>query len=68
MTTSWTKISKASGTSWVKKNAPSKYTYDDSLVLYDDPMVQYDGDVESTGWTKVAKIVGTVYTKVAKAT
>lgn len=57
MTTTWNKITKASGTSWNKLSS-GVTLYDDFSTTYDSSSTNYDGQLNS--WTKIAKpAVGT---------
>ena len=64
--TTYTKITKASGTTYTPANPAGKEQYDQTSIQYDDSTVNYDGI--SVTYTKVSKVSGTSYTKVAKAT
>lgn len=63
--TTYTKISKPSGTSYTLVNPMGRETYDDPTVTYDSSSVFYDG-VNQSLYTKVSKPAGTSYTKIAK--
>lgn len=59
--TTWTKITKASGTSWTKLSPPgSRYGY----AKYGTGTYGNMG----ASWTKITKASGTSWTKIAKAT
>lgn len=65
MTTNYTKITKASGTSYTPISLGATL-YDDSIVIYDSSVTPYDGQFNT--YTTVAKASGTSYTKIPKAT
>lgn len=64
--TTYTKVSKASGTTYTPVNPLGKEQYDQASIEYDDSTVNYDGTPAT--YTKVSKASGTSYTKIAKAT
>ena len=66
MPTTYTKITKASGTIYTPVNPLGKEQYDQASIQYDDSITNYDGTPAT--YTKVTKASGTVYTKIAKAT
>lgn len=63
--TTYTKITKPSGTSYTNTNSVGKEQYDQSNLTYDDANIFYDG-TNPTQYTAVAKPSGTVYTNVTK--
>jgi hypothetical protein len=63
--TTYTNITKPSGTSYTNQNGVGKEQYDQSNLEYDDALVFYDGVNESL-YTKVTKPSGTSYTNIAK--
>lgn len=52
--TTYTKISKATGTPYTNVNSQSKEQYDDPNVLYDDPNAFYDG-ANLALWSDISK-------------
>lgn len=66
MTTNWTKITKASGTSWTKVAKSVIGTGTGGTPIGMLMALTYSG----TGgtWTKITKASGTSWTKIAKAT
>lgn len=67
MTTNYTKIPNASGTTYSKMSG-GYILYDDIMVRYDQSNITYDGLNNMSGYTKIAKASGTSYTKITKAT
>lgn len=67
MTTTYTKITKATGTAYTKVST-GVILYDDVATIYDSSSVTYDGLFNQSAYTKVAKASGTSYTKITKAT
>jgi len=65
MPTTYTNISKPSGTSYISQNPTGKEQYDQSDIEYDDADIFYDGVNESL-YTNIAKPSATTYTNVAK--
>lgn len=65
MVTTYTKINKASGTSYSKISG-GYVLFDDPMVAFDDPKTNFDGN--RITYTKLAKASGTTYTKIPKAT
>lgn len=68
--TTWTKVTKASGTSWTKVSKPPA---DTPAVGGGSPIglllaLTYGGTAVVSKWTKVAKATGTAWTKITKAT
>jgi hypothetical protein len=63
--TTYTNITKPSGTSYTNQNPFGKIQYDQADVLYDDPNIFYDGVNESL-YTNVVKPSGTSYTNISK--
>lgn len=66
----WTKITKATGTSWTKRPKPS----DEVTITGGNPIglllaLTYSSTpTKVTGWTKITKPSGTSWTKITKAT
>lgn len=67
MTTTYTKINNASGTSYTKVSG-GYHLYDDVVDTYDSSSVTYDGLNNMSAYTSIASATGTVYTKISKAT
>ena len=65
MPTTYTNISKPSGTSYTSQNPTGKEQYDQTDIEYDDADIFYDGVNESL-YTNIAKPSATTYTNVAK--
>lgn len=65
MTTTYTKIPKATGTSYTKISG-GYIAFDDPSVAFDDSNTNFDGN--RITYTKITKASGTAYTKIAKAT
>ena len=65
MATTYTDISKPSGTSYTPFNTQGKEQYDQSSIEYDDTDVFYDGINESL-YTDVSKPSATTYTDINK--
>ena len=63
--TTYTNITKPSGTSYTNQNSIGKEQYDQSTIEYDDSGVFYDGTNEAL-YTSVAKPSGTTYTNISK--
>jgi len=63
--TTYTKITKPSGTSYTNTNAVGKQQYDQIDITYDDANVFYDG-VNESQYTTISKPSGTTYTKITK--
>lgn len=53
MVTNWTKISKATGTTYTKVSG-GYHLYDDTIDTYDDSQVTYDGLNHMSAWTKIS--------------
>jgi hypothetical protein len=67
MTTSYTKLSKPTGTSYTKVSG-GHILYDDAGTKYDSSAVTYDGLSNMSAYTSITKASGTSYTKIPKAT
>ena len=68
MTTTWTPITKASGTAYTNAQG-GHIAYNDPNITYDDANVTYDGlNNQGSGYTNVAKASGTTWTNISKAT
>lgn len=65
--TTYTNITKPTGTAYANINSQGKEQYDQSDITYDDANVFYDG-VNQSQYTPVAKPSGTAYTNIAKPT
>lgn len=65
MPTTYTKIPKASGTSYTKVSG-GNILFDDIAVTFSSASTNFDGN--RVTYTKVAKASGTSYTKISKAT
>ncbi len=65
--TTYTNITKPSGTSYTSQNSIGKEQYDQSTLTYDDISTYYDG-INMNQYTNVTKPSGTSYTNVAKPT
>ena len=63
--TTYTNITKPTGTSYTPSNPVGKEQYDQISIEYDDSTVFYDGTNESL-YTNLTKPSGTVYTNIAK--
>ena len=63
--TTYTNISKPSGTSYTDSHPQGKEQYDESTILYDDTNVFYDGTNQSL-YTNITKPSSTSYTNIAK--
>lgn len=63
--TTYTNITKPTGTTYTNQNLVGKEQFDDSNVLFDDTAVFYDG-VNLSQYTGVTKPSGTSYTNIAK--
>lgn len=63
--TTYTNVTKPSGTSYDNQNTVGKQQYDQSSIQYDDANVFYDG-VDEAMYTSVVKPSGTVYTNISK--
>lgn len=63
--TTYTNISKPSGTSYTPSNAQGKEQYDQASLTYDDANVFYDG-TNINLYTNITKPVGTSYTNISK--
>jgi hypothetical protein len=66
MTTTYTKIAKATGTIYAKFSSMGKLMFDDPNTLFDSSTTPFDGVFNT--YTKVTKASGTSYTKIPKAT
>ena len=65
MTTTYTNITKPSGTSYTNQNAIGREQYDDPSITYDSASTFYDG-VNQSQYTDISKPSGTTYTNIAK--
>lgn len=65
--TTYTNITKPSGTAYTNQNAVGKEQYDQATLTYDDSATYYDG-VDQTLYTNVTKPTGTSYTNLLKPT
>lgn len=63
--TTYTNITKPSGTSYTNMNSMGKEQYDQSTLSYDDSATFYDG-YNPSQYTSVTKPSGTIYTNIAK--
>jgi len=63
--TTYTNISKPSGTSYTNTNTIGKQQYDESSLTYDDSSTYYDG-INPNQYTNIIKPSGTSYTNIAK--
>lgn len=63
--TTYTNITKPSGTSYTNTNPVGKEQYDQPSISYDEATIYYDGTNESQ-YTNITKPVGTSYTNIAK--
>jgi len=63
--TTYTNITKPSGTSYSNQNTVGKEQFDDANVLFDDPVVFYDG-VNQSQYSNITKPSGTSYTNINK--
>jgi len=63
--TTYTNITKPTGTSYTNLNSIGKEQYDQATITYDDSSTFYDGTNPSQ-YTTVSKPTGTSYTKLAK--
>lgn len=63
--TTYTNITKPSGTSYTNQNTQGKEQYDQASLQYDDSSTFYDG-VNANLYTNVAKPTTTAYTNIAK--
>ena len=69
MTTTWNKITKASGTSWTKVTKPSNNSGGLSNGMPIGLLLSLTYTLAgSTAWTKITKASGTTWTKITKAT
>lgn len=55
--TTYTNITKPTGTSYTNLNSIGKQQYDESDILYDDPNVFYDG-INFMAYTNISKPTG----------
>lgn len=65
--TTYTNITKPTGTSYSNINSIGKEQYDQATLTYDSASTFYDG-VNLNQYTSVAKPSGTSYTKITKPT
>ena len=65
--TTYTNITKPSGTSYTQENAQGKEQYDQASIEYDDTDIFYDGINENL-YTNISKPSATTYTSIAKPT
>ena len=63
--TTYTNITKPSGTSYTNTNAVGKEQYDQATLTYDDSGTYYDG-INMSQYTSVSKPTGTAYTNLTK--
>lgn len=63
--TTYTDITKPSGTSYTNLNPVGKEQYDQPSIAYDDSTIFYDGTNQSQ-WTDLNKPSGTSWTNIAK--
>lgn len=63
--TTYTNITKPSGTSYTNTNAMGKEQYDESSIIYDSATTYYDG-TNPNQYSNITKPSGTVYTNIAK--
>jgi hypothetical protein len=63
--TSYTKLTKPTGTGYTNQNSVGKEQYDQATLTYDDSSTFYDG-VNQGLYSKLNKPSGTSYTKLIK--
>ncbi len=63
--TTYTNITKPSGTSYTNMNGVGREQYDQSTITYDEATIFYDG-IDENLYTNLNKPSGTVYTNIAK--
>lgn len=65
--TTYTNITKPTGTTYTNTNTIGKQQYDQTDITYDDATVFYDGTNEAQ-YTNITKPTGTTYTNINKPT
>lgn len=63
--TTYTNITKPSGTSYTNQNTQGKEQYDQTDIMYDDSSIFYDG-INNSLYTGITKPSGTTYQNIAK--